>query len=160
MLGLPAFIENPLLDIVASNAQARRISPRLRVGRNQLRDLLLDSQEQALHPHWRDMVECLVASLRQNVGSDVDDPRAAGLVAELMRASPLFDRLWTRHEVRGQSGGAVRIDHPRVGTMTLNRERLSIGGTEMMLVVYHPDNPSADADKLALLTSAGLADSL
>jgi hypothetical protein len=44
-----------------------------------------------------------------------------------------------------------------VGELQLNRERLSIGGTEgLMLVVYHPDAGSQDADKLSLLASAGL----
>lgn len=41
--------------------------------------------------------------------------------------------------------------------MTLNRERLAINGADgLMLVVYHPDAGSTDADKLALLTSAAL----
>lgn len=144
-LGLPAFIEGRLLDIVASNAQARAISPRLAPGGNQLRDLLLDPREQALYPDWRDMAECLVASLRQNVGNDVGDPRPMEFVTELFRESSLFGRLWTRHEVRGQSGGTVRIDHPRLGSTTLNRERLSINGAaDLTLVVLHPDPVSSD----------------
>jgi hypothetical protein len=41
--------------------------------------------------------------------------------------------------------------------MTLNRERLGIiGADSLMLVVYHRDVGSSDADKLALLTSAAL----
>ena len=41
--------------------------------------------------------------------------------------------------------------------MTLNRERLAINGTRsLVLVVYHPDAGSSDADKLALLASAAL----
>jgi hypothetical protein len=36
--------------------------------------------------------------------------------------------------------------------MTLNRQRLAINGTEgLMVVVYHPDAGSSDAEKLALL---------
>ena len=75
----------------------------------------------------------------------------------LALASPRFRRLWARHEVRGQRGTPVRIDHPQVGELTLNRERMHINGTEgLMLVVYHPDAGSADAEKLALLASAAL----
>ena len=49
------------------------------------------------------------------------------------------------------------MNHPQVGELTLNRERLTINGTDdLMLVVYHPDAGSADAEKLALLASAGL----
>ncbi|WP_204011400.1 MmyB family transcriptional regulator [Sphaerimonospora thailandensis] len=50
-----------------------------------------------------------------------------------------------------------RLDHPQVGELTLNRERLSVGGAESLkLVIYHPDPESDDADKLALLASADL----
>lgn len=155
-LGLPAFIEDRLFGVSASNAQARAVSPRLEPGRNRLRDLLLDPGEQALHPDWRAMTECLVASLRQNLGSDVDDPHMRELVAELYRDSTWFARLWNRHEVRGQRGATVHMDHPEVGPLTLNRERLSIGGTELMLVVFHPD-ASSDAHKLQLLDSVLVA---
>ena len=47
------------------------------------------------------------------------------------------------------------MNHPQVGELTLNRERLAVNGTDgLMLVVYHPDTGTADADKLALLASA------
>jgi len=153
----PAFIEGRSFDILASNALARALDPGLAVGRNQLRDLFLDPAQQALYPDWENVTECYVASLRQAVGNDIDDPRFIELTGELCLASPYFSRLWARHEVRGQRGTLMYLDHPQVGELVLNRERLSIGGAEgMMLVVYHPDAGSSDADKLALLASAGL----
>ncbi|MFF5218276.1 transcriptional regulator [Micromonospora sp. NPDC000442] len=153
----PAFIEGRYFDILASNAHARALSPRLTVGGNQLRDMFLDPAEQALHPDWESMTECLIANLRQAVGNDIDDPRFVELAGELSQGSLLFRELWARHEVRGQRGTTIRIDHPQVGELTLNRERLGIGGAEhLMLVVYHADAGSDDADRLALLASAGL----
>ncbi len=156
-LAQPAFIEGRYFDILASNALARALSPRLDVGGNQLRDMFLDPAEQALQPGWKDVTECLIANLRQSVGTDIDNPRFVELVGELSLSSPLFGQLWARHEVRGQRGTLMRFNHPQVGDMVLNRERLSIGGAEgLMLVVYHADAGSADADKLSLLASAGL----
>ncbi|WP_199484963.1 helix-turn-helix transcriptional regulator [Actinomadura craniellae] len=153
----PAFIEDRYFDILASNDLARALSPRLAAGGNQLRDLFLDPAEQALHPDWKDVTECFIANLRQAVGNDVEDPRFIELTGELSLASPRFRQLWARHEVRGQRGAPLRLQHPQVGELTLNRERLSIGGAEdLMLVVYHPDAGSGDADKLTLLASAGL----
>ncbi|WP_328701345.1 helix-turn-helix transcriptional regulator [Amycolatopsis pittospori] len=154
-LAQPAFIEGRYFDILASNALARALSPGLAAGGNQLRDLFLDPEQQALHPEWKNVTECFVANLRQSVGNDVDDPRFVELTGELAEASPRFRELWARHEVRGQRGTPIRLDHPRVGELTLNRERLGIGGTEgLMLVVFHPDAGSADAEKLDLLASA------
>lgn len=127
------------------------------MGGNQLRDLFLDEDQQNLHPDWKDVTECFVANLRQVVGNAVDDPLLVELTEELSLASPRFRQLWARHEVRGQRGTTIRFDHPQVGELTLNRERLEISGAEgLMLVVFHPDAGSSDADKLALLASAGL----
>jgi hypothetical protein len=50
------------------------------------------------------------------------------------------------------------FDHPQVGDLRLNREKLSIGGTDgIVLVIYHPDAGRDAAEKLALLASASLA---
>jgi transcriptional regulator with XRE-family HTH domain len=153
----PAFIEGRYFDILASNRAARALSPGLTAGGNQLRDMFLNPAEQALHPEWESVTECFIANLRQAVGSDIDDPRFIELTGELSLASPRFAQLWARHEVRGQRGTPIRLDHPQVGELTLNRERLAINGAEgLMLVVYHPDAGSSDADKLALLVSAAL----
>jgi transcriptional regulator with XRE-family HTH domain len=154
-LAQPAFIENRYFDVLASNSLMRAVDPRLAVGNNQLRDLFLDPAGQALYPEWANATECLIANLRQAVGTDVDDPRFIELTGELTLASPRFRQLWARHEVRGQTGGVMRLDHPQVGDLTLNRERMSVAGADgLMLVVFHPDAGSADADKLALLASA------
>ncbi|WP_250030785.1 helix-turn-helix domain-containing protein [Paractinoplanes maris] len=153
----PALIEDRYFDVLASNDLARALSPSFTPGANQLRALFLDPAEQALHPEWENVTECFVANLRQAVGNDIDDPRFIELTGELSLASPRFRQLWARHEVRSQRGTPIRINHPQVGELTLNRERLAINGTtSLMLVIYHPDAQSADADKLALLASAGL----
>jgi len=153
----PAFIENRYFDVLASNALARAVDPRLAVGGNLLRDMFLDPEGQALYPEWTTATECLMAGLRQAVGNDIDDPRFIELTGELTLASPRFRELWARHDVRGQTGGVVRFNHPQVGDLALNRERMSIAGAEdMMLVVYHPEPGSSDADKLSLLASAAM----
>ncbi|MDM7991560.1 helix-turn-helix transcriptional regulator [Arthrobacter sp. zg-Y877] len=156
-LAQPAFIEGRYFDILASNRLAKALSPRLDVGGNQLRDMFLDPSQQTLHPEWEQVTECFIANLRQSVGNDIENPRFIELVGELSLASPLFRQLWARHEVRGQRGTPLRLDHPVVGEMTLNRERLSISGSDgLMLVVYHPDAGSQHAEKLALLASSDL----
>ena len=156
----PAFIEDRYFDILAANHLATALSPSLVVGGNQLRDLFLDPAEQALHPQWENVTECFVANLRQAVGTDVDDPRFIELTGELSLGSPRFRQLWARHEVRGQRGTPIRFGHPQVGEMTLNRERLTINGTDdQMLVIFHPDAGSSDADQLALLASIALSTS-
>jgi transcriptional regulator with XRE-family HTH domain len=156
-LPLPAFVEGRYFDVLAANALATALSPRLVPGANRLRDVFLDPAEQELYPDWPDDTERLVAGFRESVGTDTDDPRCIELVGELSIASPRFRQLWGRHDIRAREGTPMHVDHPQVGGLRLNREKLSIGGTAgQMLVIYHPDPGTADADKLALLASAAL----
>ncbi|RHA40305.1 helix-turn-helix domain-containing protein [Cellulomonas rhizosphaerae] len=156
-LPLPAFVEGRYFDVLAANALATALSPRLVAGANRLRDVFLDPAERDLYPSWSQATEHLVAGFRQSVGTETDDPRLVELVGELSLASPQFRRLWGRHDVRGREGEPVLLDHPQVGELRLNREKLGIGDTSgLLLVVYHPDAGSDAADKLALLASAVL----
>jgi transcriptional regulator with XRE-family HTH domain len=154
-LPLPAHVEGRYLDVLAVNALATALSPRLVVGANRLRDLFLNPAEHALYPGWENASVDLVAGFRESVGTDTDDPRFIELVGELSLASPRFSRLWARHDVRTCEGSSIRLDHPQVGVLQLKLERLGISGVAgQMLVIQHPDPSTDSADKLALLASA------
>lgn len=153
-LPMPAFVEGRYLDVLASNPLAVALSPRLAVGGNRLRDVFLDRAEQAMFPQSERAASALLAGFRASVGSDVDDPRVIELVGELSVASPLFRRLWARHDVGPRQGAEVALAHPQVGELRLYREKLVIGGTDRMtLVIYHSVPGSKDADKLTLLAA-------
>ncbi|MFI6792019.1 helix-turn-helix domain-containing protein [Nonomuraea sp. NPDC050383] len=153
-LPLPAYVEGRYFDVLAANALATALSPRLVAGGNRLRDVFLDPAEQDLYPDWEDAAQGMVAGFRESVGTDTDDPRFIELVGELALASPRFSRLWARHDVNTCEGTPKRIDHPQVGGLWLNRERLGVSGaTGQTLVVLHPDPGTDSADKVALLAS-------
>src|ERR1700753_2394097 len=153
-VGLPAFVEGRYFDVLAANPLAAAISPRLVAGRNRLRDVFLDPAEQALYPDWDRATANVVAGVRKSVGTDTDDPRFIELVGELSLASDRFRQLWARHDVRSRVGAAVTLDHPQVGELTLNREKLMIGGTDgQLLPIYHAEPGTTHADKLSLLAS-------
>ena len=152
-LPFPAFVEGRYFDVLAANALATAVSPRLTVGGNRLRDLFLDQAEQDLYPDWRLAAKQVVAGFREWVGTDVDDPEVVELVGRLSIASPLFRELWARHDVVKYEGSAMSLNHPRVGEIAMYREKLAItGAAGQLLVIYHPA-PGADAEKLALLAS-------
>ncbi|GAA2702247.1 helix-turn-helix domain-containing protein [Actinoplanes palleronii] len=153
-LPLPAFAEGRYFDVLAVNPLATALSPLLVPGRNRLRDVFLDPAEQALYPGWETASRRLVAGFRQSVGADTGDPRLIELVGELSLASDRFRQLWARHDVQTREGAAVTLQHPQVGALTLNREKLAIGGTQgQLLVIYHPDAGTDAAEKLQLLAS-------
>jgi transcriptional regulator with XRE-family HTH domain len=151
MLPWPAFIEGRYLDVLAANPLAAALSPRLVPGGNRLRDVFLDPAEQALFPDWERAAAVLVAGFRKSVGTDTGDPRFVELVGELSLVSPLFRRLWARHDVYPRVGAAMQFTHPQVGELCLYREKLLVSGTDgIMLIVYHAEAGSVDAEKLAL----------
>ena len=122
-----------------------------------MRDVFLDPEEQALFAHGERAAGALVAGFRQSVGTDIGDPRFIELVGELSLASPLFRRLWARHDVAPRSGAAVTFAHPQVGELHLDREKLAISGADgLMLVVYHAEPGSESAERLRLLGSIAL----
>ncbi|MFI5853382.1 helix-turn-helix transcriptional regulator [Streptomyces parvulus] len=155
LLPVPAFVEGRHLDVLAANALAAALSPRLVTGGNRLRDVFLDPDEQSLFPDWERAAAALVAGFREAVGPDTDDPRCVELVGELSPASPLFRRLWARHDVRPRGSATVLFRHPQVGDLTLTREKLHITDTDgMMLVAFHPMPGTRDAERLGVLGAA------
>ena len=154
VIGLPAFVEGRYFDVLAANRLAYALSPNLRVGQNRMRSVFLDPGEIALYPEWELATAGLVAGFRQSVGTDVDDPGFVQLVGELSLASERFRRLWARHDVLAFEGAPVQLDHPQVGELNLNREKLAVTGTSgQLLVVYHAQPGTSSAEKLALLAS-------
>ena len=154
VIGLPAVAVDGCFDVLAANALATALAPSLRVGENRLRSLFLDPAEQLLHPDWAQCAPQLVATFRNRLGTDVDDPRVVQLVGELSLASQEFRSAWARHDVKPPRGKAVRIDHPQVGEMRLWTSKLEADGADgVMVIVYHAEPGTADAERLALLTS-------
>jgi transcriptional regulator with XRE-family HTH domain len=151
-LGLPAFVEGRRLDVLAANPLAAAFSPRLVTGRNRLRDVFLDPGERAFFPDWELAARGILAGFRHAVGTAADDPGVVELVGELSLASPLFRQLWARHDVGERRGSRMRVDHPQLGELILDREKLAVTGADgMMLVVYHAEPGTESAEKLALL---------
>ncbi|MFG1817238.1 helix-turn-helix domain-containing protein [Kribbella sp. NPDC049174] len=150
----PAYVQNKYTDVLAVNSLGQAIKPNLRVGMNLLSAVLLDPAERILHRDWEDLTEEGVAVLRAELGADVDDPRLVELVGDLSVRSERFRQLWARHDVRPRRGRTSLLTHPQVGDIELQKNKLTIGGTDSMtLVVYHATPGSRDAELLALLGS-------
>jgi transcriptional regulator with XRE-family HTH domain len=158
-LGLPAFVENRMFDVLAANRLAGALSPSIRPGVNRLRTVFLDEAERDLHPDWEQVTASLVAAFRASIGTDVDDPRIQRLVGELSLASERFARLWVRHDVRALTGSPIRMRHPQVGMLELRGEKLPIADSGgQLLMIYHAEPGSESARSLALLGSLATQD--
>ncbi|WP_258374515.1 MULTISPECIES: helix-turn-helix transcriptional regulator [unclassified Curtobacterium] len=150
-LEIPAFIEGRAFDVLAANDLATAFSPRLRVGENRLRSLLLDPEERVFHRDWERAVASFVGAFRHSVADDVRDQRVVELVGELSLSSGRFRQLWARQDVRVLEGGSMTVDHPVVGELHLHRDKLPVDG--LLLVLYYADPGSASAERLDMLAS-------
>ncbi|WP_249999124.1 helix-turn-helix domain-containing protein [Actinoplanes sp. M2I2] len=150
-VGVPAFVEGRAFDVLAANALATALSPRLRPGQNRLRSMLLDPEEREFHVDWERSTAAFVAAFRQTIGDAPDDARVVELVGELSLASARFRSLWARHDVRRLQGGTTTVRHPVVGELTLHRDKLPVDG--LLLVLYYADETGDNAEKLRLLAS-------
>ena len=150
-LDLPAFVEGPTYDVLASNPLAVALNPRLRPGENRLRSLLLDPEERELHEDWEQATAHMTGAFRGSIDAITDDARVIELVGELSLASARFRELWARHDVRRLDGGTARLRHPVVGPLELHRDKLPVEG--VLLVVYYPEPGTDSAERLAALGS-------
>jgi transcriptional regulator with XRE-family HTH domain len=150
----PAVVIGCRMDVLAANPMALALNPAQRVGSNTVRLMFLDAEFQALHPNFEKAAAGTVASLRAQVGPDLDDPLLHELVGELSLKSELFRKLWARHDVHAKTHGTKHMVHPIVGELELDYESFGVNGADgQMLIVYHAPPGSASARALALLSS-------
>ncbi|MFI5611715.1 helix-turn-helix transcriptional regulator [Amycolatopsis sp. NPDC051903] len=152
-LPAPAFVQNKYMDVLAANRLAVALSPHMAPGVNRLRALFTDPEAPRLHPDWAQGTADVVAQLRAVIGGDTDDPRLTELVGELSLTSDRFRKLWARHDIHRREGAATLLNHPQLGELSLQREKLAVTGTNLLVVVYHAEPWSAAAQSLALLGS-------
>lgn len=144
----PAFVHGRHLDVLAANAMASALSPIFTPGVNLVRAVFVDPDVRKLWRDWNTFAESVVARLRVLVGPDVDNPRLRELTQDLSARSDHFRRLWARQDIQAPASRRTIFDHPRVGTLELQPERLAIlGSKSQLLIVCHaePASPSARA---------------
>lgn len=83
---IPALVHGRWLDVLASNALARALTPLSEPGTNILRSVFLNAEvrERYADPQW--VMAAGVAYLRASVRGDADDPHLTSLVHELSQA--------------------------------------------------------------------------
>jgi transcriptional regulator with XRE-family HTH domain len=155
---LPAFVVGPWLDLLAWNPSASALfcgfERRPAKERNMARLIFLDPQIRELFcvDGWDGAG--LVAALRVRYTRGQTGPRAEALIADLKDGSELFRRLWDEHGVVKRMSGRKTFNHPEVGMIDLDWERLTVPGSSgQVLMVYSAEPGSPAATALALLTT-------
>ncbi|WP_431683430.1 helix-turn-helix domain-containing protein [Kitasatospora sp. KL5] len=156
--GVPAYIRNARLDLLAGNTLARALfapvfdSPARPA--NAARFTFLDPAAPAFYPDWDAVADQNVATLRAEVGRNPYDKALSDLIGELSTRGDTFRQRWARHDVRHHRAGAKRINHPLVGELTFTYETTRLTADDGLYLVLCSVPPgSRDADTLDLLAS-------
>jgi transcriptional regulator with XRE-family HTH domain len=151
---IPAYVHGEYMDILAANNLATALCPFITPGRNAILDAFTEPEMRALRPDWDTMAARAVPHLRSIAGADTGNPRLVELVGELSLRSERFRTLWARQDVKHKTTGTSLFNHPKVGPLELNYERLLIPGSGMQaLVTYHAQPGSESEEHLRLLAS-------
>lgn len=86
---------------------------------------------------------------------DPRDPRARGLVRDLLAASPEFAAFWAERPVVGPYCAPKRIEHPLVGTLELHGQNLLDPGRSQILTVFTAADDGDSDGRLRLLSVLG-----
>jgi transcriptional regulator with XRE-family HTH domain len=155
---LPAFVVGPWLDLLAWNPTASALftgfERRPPQERNMARLIFLDPEINELFCAGGWSGAGLISALRVRYGQGEPGPRVEALISDLIEGSPLFKRLWEEHGVVKQMSGRKTFNHPEVGVIELDWERLTIPGSGgQVLMVYSANPGTRGATALTLLTT-------
>ncbi|MFR9780939.1 helix-turn-helix transcriptional regulator, partial [Micromonospora sp. MS34] len=103
----------------------------------------------------RSFETALVADLRAAADRYPADQRLRRLVAELRSGSHRFAELWDSGAVGRHEAARKTVDHPQVGTLTLDCDVLTVAGSDLRIMIYTAEPGTEDAERLALLTVLG-----
>ncbi|AJT40674.1 helix-turn-helix transcriptional regulator [Psychromicrobium lacuslunae] len=96
-----------------------------------------------------------VADLRASEQRYPADLQLRNLIGELKAKSPLFTSLWEAAAIVPHSSAAKVIDHPQIGSITLDCDILAVVGSDLRMMIYTAAPGSPDAQNLALLAVLG-----
>jgi len=158
MTGVPAFVRNGRLDILAANRLGQALysehfdNPILPA--NTARFVFFDRRAVAFYVDWERVANDVVAVLRAEAGRDPYDRDLSDLVGELSTRSETFRTLWAAHDVRKHDTGVKRFHHPVVSDLSLTFEAMElVADPGLTMFVYTAEPGSRSEEALSLLAS-------
>lgn len=146
----PAFVKTATWDVVAWNAAAAVVLTdygKLPEGqRNLLRQIFSSPSLRAKQHDWEGLARFVVGAFRADAARAGAMSEVSDLVDELSKSSPEFAAFWGENDVRLQSDGLKRIEHPDLGTVELEYSAFSLDGRpDLGMMVYNPVDPAMAA---------------
>ncbi|MCX5190618.1 helix-turn-helix domain-containing protein [Streptomyces sp. NBC_00268] len=158
LVGVPALVRSPTLDMIATNSLGRALYSVLHIGARKAPSLarftFLDPHARQFWCDWDEVADDLTAQLRAAAGANPLDRALIDLVGELSTRSDTFRELWARHDVRAHGRGTKRFQHPVVGALELRYDLLHLAAEPgLTMITYTAEPGTTSHDNLSLLAS-------
>lgn len=148
--GLPAFIRNGRLDVLAINELGRALYSEAYVHGeepvNLARFCFLDRRSRNLYPDWQVAADTAVELLHTEAGRDPDDTGLTELVGELSARSTEFRTLWAKYDVRLHTSGYKDFRHPVVGDLHLSMDALELPAAKGLTLTAYSADPNTPSE--------------
>ncbi len=158
MVGVPAYVRNGRLDILAANALGYALySPvfaDVTGTANMARFIFLNRNAADFFEGWEQIAGDAVAILRAEAGRDPYDRRLSDMIGELSTRSDEFRVRWAAHNVKFHRTGTKTLHHPVAGYLNLAYDALELpGDSGQRILVYTAEPGSPSQAGLNLLAS-------
>ena len=160
MTGMPAFVRNGRLDVLAINPLGRALySPVFENPdrpANLARFAFLDPRAHTFYPDWDELAASTAAVLRAEAGRDPYNRDLSDLIGELATRSEEFRTSWADHNVRLHQTGAKHFRHPIVGLLDVDFDSMALLTKDewgLTLTCYSAQPGTASDDAMQLLAS-------
>jgi transcriptional regulator with XRE-family HTH domain len=150
MGGMPAFVIDPLTDVLAWNAPYERLMGPTGLldtrPPNLVRYTFTDPRARTLYRDWEAIAREQAGNLRRFVSDAAGDAAGRALAGELTAASADFARLWADYDVGEKRRGVKQLDHPVGGRLDLEFTALGLPERGFRrLVTYLPADEASAA---------------
>jgi transcriptional regulator with XRE-family HTH domain len=158
MTGVPAFVHNGRLDVLAANRLAEALFAPVFADparpANHARFNFLDPRARDFWIDWERAADDSVAMLRTEAGRDPYDKGLTDLIGELSTRSDAFRVRWAAHDVRLHRTGFKHFHHPVVGELHLSYEVMELPADPgLSLIAFSAEAGSPADDALRFLAS-------
>jgi len=162
----PVFVLDHAWDIVLRNAAAIAVfggqgEPDTRS--NMLDQIFDGDGMRSLFVNYDEVAASLLAMFRLEFPAHADEPRSVELVDRLRSTNPKFEELWQRYNVKDHPQGMRLLEHPTVGSLSLEPSFLGVvesPGLRMMLYTPADEATSEKVERLVRDYTASAGDSL
>jgi transcriptional regulator with XRE-family HTH domain len=157
MTGIPAYVRNAQLDILAANDLCRALWGGVldegKLPLNLARYVFLEPHSRGFFLDWDTVADDLAGALRVEAGRDPRNRLLSDLIGELTTRSEEFSTRWSRQNVKLHRTARKRLHNRVVGDIELNGDALELVGDGLTLITYTAEPGSQAADQLRLLAS-------